>query len=99
MISEPKQGLEKHELISDGESIGTCFEGPRDAADKDRLARVQGQTGVQHKVRVGQLPGSDLHRLVLDGGGGHAQVELVLVLDTHLDQLLHRSLVLKENSV
>ena len=35
----------------------------------------------------------------LDGGGGHAEVEFILVLDAHLDQLLHAYFVLRQKGI
>lgn len=73
-----------------------CFQWPRHAPDEHGLPGVQRHGGVQDEVGVGQAPRPDLHRLVLDGRRGHAQVELVIVHDARLDQLLHRALVLEQ---
>ena len=73
----------------------TSLEGPGDAPHKDSLAGVEGEGGVQHKVGVREPPGTDLDGFILDGGGRHAQVQLVVVLDTRVDQLLHAALVLR----
>ena len=69
--------------------IITSFQRSGNPSNKDRLPRIKRQGGVKDKVRVTELPRSDLDRLVLDGRGAHAEVELVLVLDALLDQGLH----------
>ena len=69
--------------------IITSFQRSWNPSNKDCLPRIKGKGGVKDKVRVAELPRSDLHRLVLDGRGAHAQVELVLVLDALLNQSLH----------
>lgn len=66
------------------------------APNKDSLARVEGQGGVQHKVSVAQLPWSYLHRFVLDGGRADAKVEFVLVLYALFYQGLDGTFVLEE---
>ena len=75
--------------------ILTCFQGPGDPADEDGLPGVERERGVEDEVCVGESPGSDLHRLVLDGRRGDAQVQLVVVLDARVDQRLHGLLVLQ----
>jgi len=72
------------------------FERPGHAAHKHGLAGVERQSGVQHEVSVAEPPGADLHRLVLDGGRRHAQVQLVVVLYARVYQLLHAAFVLEE---
>ena len=74
--------------------IITSFQRSGNPSNKDCLPGIKGQGGVKDKVRVTELPRSDLDRLVLDGRGAHAEVELVLVLDALLDQSLHGALVL-----
>lgn len=71
------------------------LERSRDPANEDRLSRVERHGGVQHEVGIAQSPRSNLHRLILNRGRAHAQVELVLVLNAGVYQLLHRALVLK----
>ena len=74
--------------------IITSFQRSGNPSNKDCLPGIKGQGGVKDKVRVTELPRSDLDRLILDGRGAHAEVELVLVLDALLDQSLHGALVL-----
>lgn len=73
-----------------------CFERPGHAADEHGLAGVEGHGGVQDEVGVRQPPRPDLYGLVLDGGGRHAEVQLLVVHDAGFDELLHRALVLEE---
>ena len=75
--------------------ILTCFQGPGDPADEDGFPGVEGERGVEDEVGVGESPGPDLDRLVLDGRRGDAQVQLVVVLDARVDQRLHGLLVLQ----
>ena len=64
----------------------TGFEWPRDAADEYGLPRVERKGRVQNKVGVRKSPRPDLDGLVLDGGRGDAEVQLVLVLYALVDQ-------------
>ena len=73
----------------------TGFQRTWHTADEDGLAGVQRHGSVQDEVGVRQAPRPDLHGLVLDSRGGHAQVQLVVVHDARLDQLLHGALVLQ----
>lgn len=72
----------------------TSFQRSRDSTHKDRLSGIQWQGSVEDKVGIRQLPRSDLHRFVLDGGGRDAQVQLIIVLDAGVNQLLYRDLIL-----